>query len=513
MKATATPLPRTLALAGTTALLLAIAGPALAQTTPPAQPPAGALAQPAATGASFTLQSAVNYALEHNLTVRQSQLNAELSDVTQRAGRGALLPTANLNASQTWNYGTGLDPLTNDFVSQTIRSNNFSASTQITLFSGFQLRNAVKRNALDYQAALVDIEQARNDLSLNVASVYLQLVLSEELIRANQTRVNSSQQQIDRTQKLLKAGAVAESNLLDSRAQLASDELNVVTAQNQRDIARLQLIQLLNLDAAGAANFQIELPQLPDPDDEAAYNAEPSAIFETAQGLMPEIKAADLRVRSSQLGIDVARGAYLPRLTFGAGVFTGFSSSRLARVFNGDSTAVVPIPVVQYVGGQPIPTTFAVLQPKQAIPELLPAKFSDQIKDNLGRQLQFNLNIPILNGFQARTNVQRAQVTARQAELRAEQTRLTLRQNIQQAAADALAAQRRFTSSKRQVEALTTAYRNAEIRFNNGLLNGTEFNIAKNNLAAAESTMIQAKYEFIFRSKVLDFYQGRPLAL
>ena len=302
-------------------------------------------------------------------------------------------------------------------------------------------------------------------------------------------------------------------NLLDSRAQLASDELNVVTAQNQRDIARLQLIQLLNLDAAGAANFQIDLPQLPDPDDEAAYNAEPAAIFETAQGLMPEIKAADLRVRSSQLGIDVARGAYLPRLTFGAGVFTGFSSSRLARVFNGDSTAVVPIPVVQYVGGQPQPTTFAVLQPKQAIPELLPAKFSDQVKDNLGRQLQFNLNIPILNGFQARTNVQRAQVTARQAELRAEQTRLTLRQNIQQAAADALAAQRRFTSSKRQVEALTTAYRNAEIRFNNGLLNGTEFNIAKNNLAAAESTMIQAKYEFIFRSKVLDFYQGRPLAL
>ncbi|SHM12697.1 TolC family protein [Hymenobacter psychrotolerans] len=511
MKATATPLPRTLA--GTTALLLA-AQLTLAQTTPPAQPPAAALAQPAtADGTPFTLQSAVAYALEHNLTVRQSQLNAELSDVTQRAGRGALLPTANLSGSQTWNYGTGLDPLTNDFVSQTIRSNNFSAFSQITLFSGFQLRNTVKRNSLDYQAALIDIEQARNDLSLNVASVYLQLVLSEELIRANQTRVNSSQQQIERTQKLLKAGAVAESNLLDSRAQLASDELTVVTAQNQRDIARLQLIQLLNLDAAGAASFRIDLPQLADPDDEAEYAAEPGAIFETAQGLMPEIKAADLRVRSGQLGVDVARGAYLPRLTFGAGVFTGFSSSRLARVFNGDSTSAIPIPVVQYVNGQPVPTTFAVLQPKQAIPDLLPAKFSDQIKDNLGRQLQFNLTIPILNGFQARTNVQRAQVTARQAELRAEQTRLTLRQNIQQAAADALAAQRRFTSSKRQVEALTLAYRNAEIRFNNGLLNGTEFNIAKNNLAAAESTMIQAKYEFIFRSKVLDFYQGRPLAL
>ena len=516
MKATATLLPRHLALAGMTALLLA-AQPLVAQTKPttsPAQPPAGALAQPApAPNGPFTLQSAVSYALEHNLNVRQSQLNAELSDVTQRVGRGALLPTASLNGTQAWNYGTGVDPLTNDFVNQTIRSNNFSATTQLTLFSGFQLRNTVKRNALDYEASLGDVEKARNDLSLNVASSYLQLVLAEELIRANQVRLNSTQQQVERTQKLLKAGSVAESNLLDSRAQLASDELSVITAQNQRDLARLTLVQLLNLDAAGAAAFRIDTPQLPDPDDVAAYDAEPSAIYETALTLQPDVKAADLRVRSAQLGVEVARGAYLPRLTFAASVYTGFSSSRLGRVFAGDSTEAIPVPVVQFVNGQAVPTTFAVVPGKQAIPDFLPTKFSTQLKDNLGRQLQFNLSIPILNGFQARTNVQRAQVNSRQAELQAEQTRLTLRQNIQQAAADALAAQRQFTSSKRQVEALTTAYRNAEIRFNNGLLNGTEFNIAKNNLAAAESTMIQNKYSFIFRRKVLDFYQGRPLAL
>lgn len=514
MKSTATLLPRLLTLAGTTVLLSGVIQPVTAQTTTPSQPPAGSLTQPkAAAGTPFTLRSAVDYALEHNLTVRQSQLTSELSNVTQRAGRGALLPTANLSGSQTWNYGTGLDPLTNDFVSQTIRSNNFSAFSQVTLFSGFQLRNTVKRNALDYQASQSDVEKARNDLSLNVASAYLQLVLAEELIRSNQTRLNSTQQQVERTQKLLKAGSVAESNLLDSRAQLASDELAVITAQNQRDLARLTLVQLLNLDAAGAAAFRIDVPSLPDPDDQAPYSAEPVSIYETALGLQPDVKASDLRVRSAKLGVDVAKGAYLPRLTFAAGLFTGFSSSRLARVFNGDSTAAIPVPVVQYVNGQPVPTSFAVLQPKQAVPDFLPSSFSSQVKDNIGRQLQFNLSIPILNGFQARTNVQRAQVTAQQAELQAEQTRLTLRQNIQQAAADALAAQRQFTSSKRQVEALTTAYRNAEIRFNNGLLNGTEFNIAKNNLAAAESTMIQNKYQFIFRRKVLDFYQGLPLAL
>ena len=145
--------------------------------------------------------------------------------------------------------------------------------------------------------------------------------------------------------------------------------------------------------------------------------------------------------------------------------------------------------------------------------QTLPYKFLDQLVDNRGEFVQFSLNIPILNGLQTRVGVQRAQINIQQTELRAEQVTLQLRQTIQQSFADALAAQRRFDASSRQVEALTLAFRNAEIRFNNGLLNGTDFNIARNNLTAAESDMIQAKYEFFFRRKVLDFYQGKPLTL
>ncbi|MFC7668834.1 TolC family protein [Hymenobacter humi] len=145
--------------------------------------------------------------------------------------------------------------------------------------------------------------------------------------------------------------------------------------------------------------------------------------------------------------------------------------------------------------------------------EKLDYKFLSQLADNRGEFVQFSLNIPILNGLQTRVGVQRAQVNIQQVELRSEQARLQLRQTIQQSYADALAAQRRFAASSRQVEALSLAFRNAEIRFNNGLLNGTDFNIARNNLTAAESDMIQAKYEFYFRRKVLDFYQGKPLAL
>jgi outer membrane protein len=162
--------------------------------------------------------------------------------------------------------------------------------------------------------------------------------------------------------------------------------------------------------------------------------------------------------------------------------------------------------------GQPeVVGVFVGVEERRA--ERLAEGFLPQVRDNVGKQLSFNLNIPILNGWQARTNVQRSVIGVKQAELRAEQTRLQLRQNVQQAYADAQAAYRRYVSSKRQVEALGTAYRNSEIRFNNGLMNGTDFNIAKNNLSAAESSMIQAKYEYIFRRKVLDFYQGKPLSL
>lgn len=484
------------------------------QRTPPVQPPAGSV-QAAAPSGPWTLQGVVDYALANNLDVKQARLSAQTLDATLLQSRAALLPTANLSGTQAWNYGTNVNPLTFTFQSQTTRTNNFSAASQVTLFSGFQLRNTIKRSVLNYEAALNDIEKARNDLALNVASAFLQTLLAQELVRTNQVRVNSTQQQVERTQVLLKAGSVAESNLLDLQAQLATDQYNVITAQNQATIARLQLAQLMNLDEAGLESLQIVTPTLPDPDEQSLADASPTGVYEAAQARLPEIRAADLRVQSALRNVEVARGAYYPRLTFTASAFTGYSSVYTRPVITGDSLTI-PIPVFQLDPLNPLinpqPTPYAVLT-KQAVRAQEASNFVSQLKNNLGRSLQFNLQVPILNGLQVRTNVQRTQIAVQQAEVQAEQARLVLRQSIQQAYADALAAQRQYLASRQQVEALTLSYRNSEIRFNNGLLNGTEFNIAKNNLTAAESSMIQAKYSFIFRRKVLDFYQGKPIEL
>ncbi|MDO7847492.1 TolC family protein [Hymenobacter sp. M29] len=491
-------------LAGT--VLLAPA--AQAQTT--AAPPATALgsAAQAPTG-PWTLQSAVDYALAHNLNVRLSELQAKNNQQVLRQSRAALLPSANLSASQSWQYGTSVNPLTYEFQSNTVRANNLAGVAQVTLFQGFQLRNTIRRNDLDYQASLADIEKARNDLSLNVASAFLQLVLAQELVRANQTRVESDNAQIARTRILLKAGSIPESTLLDSQSQLATDELNVVTAQNQATLARLSLMQLLNLDASAAKTFEIEVPQFPDPDEDAPLALDLDQTYQSAAGRLPEIKAAELRVQSARRGTDLARGGYYPRLALSGQVFSGYSSVRTVTQVGNDSTARRTTFFVNNAGTL---TPLSVLTYQRNIISL-PQGFWDQLNQNLGQQIQFQLNIPVFNGLQVRTGVQRAIINEQAQSVRAEQARLTLRQSIEQAYADARAAQLQYAAAKRQVTALTLTQRNSEIRFNNGLLNGTEFNITKNNLTFAESNRIQAKYSYIFRRKVLDFYQGKPLSL
>ena len=501
------------ALTGGLALTGLAAGAAAAQT-PAAPAVLGAPATPAPTG-PWTLQAAVDYALAHNLTVRASDLTAQQQQTTQRLNRAAQLPTAGLSGTQGFNFGTNRDPFTNQFQQLNVRSNNFSATAQATLFSGFQLRNTVKQGVLDAEAARFDVEKARNDLSLNVASSFLQLLLAQELIRASEARMKTVQAQVARSEKLLKAGAVAEGNLLDSRAQLAGEERTLVTAQNQLALAQLSLVQLLNLDPALATRFAVVVPTLPDPGTlaPAAEVLDPNATFEIARQRQPELKAADLRVRSAQRGLEIARGGYYPRLTVAGGVQTGFSSARTQFVRSVGEP--LPLPVLQRDPSAPggyVASPYVLLTP-QTTSQQLPYRFLNQLAEGRGEFVQFSLNVPLLNGLQTRVGVQRAQINVQQASLRAEQVQLQLRQTIQQSYADALAAQRRYAASSRQAEALTLAFRNAEIRFNNGLLNGTDFNIARNNLTAAESDMIQAKYEFFFRLKVLDFYQGKPLTL
>ncbi|MDB5260846.1 MAG: transporter, partial [Adhaeribacter sp.] len=398
--------------------------------------------------------------------------------------------------------GRSIDPTENTFINQQIRSANFSVSSSVPLFNGFQIQNSIKKSRLDKEVAETDITTIKNDIVLNVVAAYLQIIFSDALLENARLQLNSSQQQAERTQKLFRAGSVAGSNVLEIDAQVATDELAIINAQNQKDIAELNLIQLLDLKKV--TDFEVVKPEIKDPGQEIISFA-PEEVYEIAQQNMPEVRSADLRVKSALKGIEISRGSYFPRLALGGSLNTQYSSAR--TMFVGTNTFVPqPLGFSDAAGTQP----FFVYVPGRVSEKY---SFMDQLTDNQGKGLFVSLNIPILNGLQVRNNVARSVLSHQSAVLNTEIVRNQLRQTIQQAYADALAAQKKFTATRRQLNALEQTYKNAEIRFNNGVLNPTEFNVARNNFIRAQTDLIQARYDYTFKLKVLDFYQGKPLSL
>lgn len=464
--------------------------PAAAQATAPAANAAGA----------WSLQECIDHALKNNLQIQQSRNRTKISRIDVNQAWAAMLPAVNGSASGGINFGSSIDPITSDFRTEQIKSANFSVSGNVSLFAGGQLRNQVKQQQLNEQANLLDAEKTQNDVVLSVVTAYLNILFAEELLKTSQLQYNTTQTQAERTEKLFRAGSVAESSVLEVNAQLATDELNIINAENQKAQAELQLVQLLNLPSADG--FEIEKPELPDP-DQSGIAASPAQIYDVAQQVMPEIKSADVRIKSAQRGLSVANGAYYPRLGLSASIFSGYSSAR--NLFAVTGTKLETIGFVngdlnqQVLAQSPILTTATYA-------------FGDQFNDNLGKSVNLNLSIPIFNGFQARYNVSRQRINLKNAELSAEIARNQLRQQIQTAHADALAAQKKFVSARKQLVAVEQSYRNAELRFNAGVLNTTDFNVAANNYRRAQSDIIQAKFDYIFKLKILDFYQGKSLS-
>jgi len=435
---------------------------------------AGSPALAQTTKTVWTLQECIDYGIQNNLQIKQYQLDAEGARINLNQSRANLLPGLDASSNYGFQFGRNVDPVTDVIVDQQIRTSNLSVNAYVPLFNGFQLRNSIKQQRFNIEAARLDVENIKNDVILNIVSAFVQVLLSEELLQNARLQLQSTQTQADRTQKLFRAGSVAESNVLEINAQVATDELAIIDAQNQKDLAELSLIQLLDLKQI--SDFELVKPEVPDPDQDQIILNE-NNIFEFAQTNLPEIKSADLRVQSALKAIDVSRGAYLPQLSLGVGLGTRYSY-------------LVDLPI-------------AIDTPP----------FFEQYRNNLGRGVTFNLSIPVFSQFQTRNNVARSIINHKLAVLNTEVARNQVRRDIQQAYADALAAQKRFDATKRQLAAFAQAFRNAEIRFNNGLINPTDYNVAKNNFVKAQSDLVQAKYQYTFKLKVLDFYQGKPISL
>jgi outer membrane protein len=452
----------------------------------------------------WTLRECVDYALANNLQVKRSELDLQLSGIDKRQSRLAMFPSANAQASYGFNWGRGIDPVTNDFISS--QRNGFTslgASSGVTLFNGFRIQNTIKQSNLEFEASEEDLAKSRNDVTLNVISLFVNVVFNKELLENARLQLASSQNQLERTKKLVAAGSLPKSDELNLGAQVATNELNVINQENALVLSLLQLQQALQLPATD--NFEVEIPKIDTEDLMLEQTRE--EIYQIAKGTMPEISSARLRIESSLYGVRAARGNLYPRLSLNGSVNTNYSSSS-ASVFVPDGNTI-QVPTGQFVDVNNTEFPVYVYRPDGSIQETY--GFKDQVSDNLYKSVNLTLSIPLFNGFSARSNVQRAMIANEQARIASREVDNTLRQNVETSFNNAIAASKSYNASLRQVEAREEAYRMATQRFDIGATNYVEYQLAENDLFQARSDLARAKYEFIFRKKVIDFYQGKPL--
>ncbi len=450
----------------------------------------------------LTLEQCIDYALKNNIQIKQSELNTEIADINLEQSKASLLPGLNGQASHSYNFGRTIDRFTNEFATQQVLSQNLGLSADVTLFNGLQTINTIHQNRFNYLSSKYNVDKMKNDISLNVATSYLQILYNIEAVENARNQIGITTAQSERSKKLVEAGSIARGAFLDIQAQLATEELNLTNAENQLNIAYLSLAQLLNLP--NAQNLRIVKPEI-NVESQPLLVMDPMQIYNTAIDNLPEMKSANYNVKSADKAVDIAWGGLSPRLVLSGSYGTGYSG--LSKEVSGtpefqgfDQTGYITS------GGDEVLSPH-IVTPMRVVP------FMDQYKNNVNKSVGFYLTVPIFNRYQVRSSLGRARIQKLNAELTVESTKLQIQKNVQQAFADASAGLKKYYASNKAVEATTESFKYTEQKFNVGIVNTNDYNDSKNKLIKAQSDLLQAKYEYIFKTKVLDFYQGKPLKL
>jgi len=447
---------------------------------------------------NWDIKSCIDYAVKHNIQLKQADLNNQINKNNSDQSKANILPTINLGASHTYNFGKTIDRFTNTFANTQVLSQNFFISSNVVLFSGFSQYNNLKANEYAYLSSSENLKQQQYDLTLNVVNMYLNVIFTDELAGISKGQYKITQEQLDRTKKMVDAGALAKSVQFDIEAQLANEEVNVTNAENNYQLALLSLRQIMNLDSVGT--FNVIKPNL-DVEGQSILKDDVQSIYETALKNQPGIKSAEYSLLSSEKTLATARGRRYPTISMNGSMGTG--TSGLAKDITGfnivgyDTTAVT-------TGGQ------YVLSPRTEL-VTKPIPFADQFKDNVNKSFGFTISVPLFNGLQTHTGVKNAKLNLINTRYSQELAKQNLYKTIAQAYTTAKAALSRYMANKKSVEASQASFDFADQKFNVGAISAFDYNTAKNRLLVAQSNLLQSKYDYILRLKVLDFYQGKDL--
>ena len=453
---------------------------------------------------AWSLQKCINHAFEHNLQIKQSALNNDRAAIGFLSAKGAFLPSLNASGSHGYNIGMTIDPFTNEFATDAIQSNSFGLNSGITLYNGFKNHLNLKRAALGVDIATINLEQTKNDLALTISAAYLNVLFQEEFVTLANLNLETTKRQVDRVVKLVEAGAAPSSDLLDVQAQEASDYASLISNENARSLAKLNLVQLLQLSSEQASTFEIVRPSEDDLEVSTLPTSSSQAINH-ALSTFPEIRAAALSVDDAYLNLDIAKTNYLPRLFASYNFGSGYSENRVQGDIEPITTeftimtqegALLTAPVTDYSN-----VTYSTIP------------FADQLSDNINQSIFFSLSIPIFNGFSSRNSVQQAEVGVLQSKYAQESTSQILTQSIESAWADAIAAQKNLLAQEAALAAAELAFSNTELKFEAGAISALEYADSRTRLDNARTNSLRTRYDLVFKSKILDFYQGKTITL
>lgn len=452
------------------------------------------------TAVTLTLKECIETATKNNIDVKRSDYAAENNKADWQYAKAQLLPSMNGAVSHGSNQGRNINPYTNGYINQSVNFANYSLDGSLNIFSGLSTENYIKQNKLAFEAGKSDAQQQRDYVTINVILAYLSVLSNQDQLTLAEQQAEVSRQQVDRLKILNGEGAITPSKYYDLKGQLSTDELNIITTKNALETAKVNLAQLMNV----AYSEDVVLERIGSDKTPDAYEVTVENIYNSASKNLAIIKAAEYHHTSAIKGIKVAKGLLYPRLSLNGGLGTNYSSTGTLQ---------------QYISSSDVASNNYVLLNSQKIPVYSPdpvytsskISYGDQWKNNFNSYVNVTVSIPLLNGLQTRYRIKQAEILEDRTLYEEKTTKIQLKQSIEQAYVNNKSSFQRYQTLSRQVEDLAESFREAQIQFESGALTSVEFLIVKSRLDQARLSLVSAQYDYILRSKVLDYYQSKPL--
>lgn len=450
--------------------------------------------------APLSLRTCIETAIAHNLQVRQTAYQLATDKTSLLQAKASRLPVINGNIAHGINQGRSIDPFTNSYVNSEITQANYGINSSITLWNASSITNTIKQNQLNLQASEMSWQQEKDNVTINVILAYLQVLSSKEQLGIAEKQVAVTKGQVNRLITLNNSGAIAPATLYDMQGQLSGDQLSLLTIRNSLETAKISLAQLMNQPYSPTLELEpLETTSVP-----VLYDATADQIFATASQQLAMIKAAEFRQQSARKNVLSAKALSFPTLSLNGGLGTNYSSVASKQLLLGTND----VATAQYVTVNN--TKIPVFAPQNNFSSQK-IGYGDQWKNNFNSSISINLQVPILNRMQAKTRIRQAEISAQRAAFESESIKTQVHRSVDQAYINMNTSFERYQALEKQVADFTASFRAAEVRFNSGVNTVVEYMLAKNNVDRANANFVAAKYDYILRTKLLDFYQGKSL--